>query len=166
MAAGMSFTRQVLIEVVLALVLLPPAGHAQQQPAGRAKEWYVGSGMWTKSAEPQPIPSTVTVLTADQLKAMFDENRDFFLVDNRNGAEYQEGHIPKAINVYDKAMQTNKGKFPSNKGFPLVFYCNGYPECPRSLNGSKFAVEWGYKKVYLLKGGLPEWMGKGYPIER
>jgi rhodanese-related sulfurtransferase len=147
------------------VVLAPLAGQAQQQ-ATKAKEWYVASGKWTKSTESQPIPSTVTAITADQLKAMLDQKQKFLLVDSRNGAEYREGHIPRAIHVYDKEMEAHKAKFPSDKGFPLVFYCNGYPECPRSVNGAKIAIEWGYTKILLFKGGIPEWVAKGYPLER
>jgi rhodanese-related sulfurtransferase len=161
----MKSTRWLIGLVAGALVLAPLAGQAQQQVV-KAKEWYVASGTWTKSTEPQPIPSSVAVLTADQLKVMLDQDQKFFLVDNRNSAEFREGHIPKAIHVYDKEMEAQKGKFPSDKGFPLVFYCNGYPDCPRSLNGAKIAVEWGYKRVHLFKGGIPEWVAKGYPVER
>jgi rhodanese-related sulfurtransferase len=150
--------------LAVVLLLVPLAGQAQQVPKG--KDWYVAGGTWTKSTEPQPIPSTLTVITAEQLKTMLDQQQQFLLVDTRNGAEYREGHIPRAIHVYDKEMETHNGKFPSDKTYALVFYCNGYPDCPRSLNGAKIAMEWGYKNVHLLKGGLPEWVSKGYPIER
>jgi rhodanese-related sulfurtransferase len=148
-----------------ALVVIPLVAQAQQK-AAKAKDWYVAAGSWTKSTEPQPIPPTVAPVSADELKAMLDQGQKFFLVDNRNGAEFREGHIPRAVHVYDKEMEAQKGKFPADKSLPLVFYCNGYPDCPRSLNGAKIAVEWGYRKVHLFKGGIPEWVAKGYPMER
>ena len=168
MKPGIGLTRWVfgvaaaLLSATVAMI--PATGLAQQ--VAKAKDWYVASGTWTKSTEPQPIPSSVVVVSADQLKDMLDQGQKFLLVDTRNGAEFREGHIPKALHVYDKEMEAQKGKLPSDKSLPLVFYCNGYPDCPRSLNGAKIAVEWGYKKVHLFKGGIPEWAAKGYPIER
>ena len=112
------------------------------------------------------IPKDITVISAEQLKKMLDGREKFVLVDSRNGSEYREGYIPTAINIYDKEMEANRAKLPSDKGQTLVFYCNGYPKCVRSLNGAKMAFGWGYKKVYLYAAGFPDWQGKGYPVER
>jgi len=95
------------------------------------------------------------VISNEQLKKMLDTKEKFLLVDSRNGSEYKEGYIPTAINVYDKEMEGQK-----------VFYCNGYPKCVRSLNGAKMAMTWGYKKVYLVTAGFPDWQAKGFPVER
>ncbi|MBI4594152.1 MAG: rhodanese-like domain-containing protein [Candidatus Rokubacteria bacterium] len=112
------------------------------------------------------IPKEVTVVNAEQLKKMLDGKEKFLLVDSRNGSEYREGYIPTAVSVYDKEMEAHKAKFPADKSYPIVFYCNGYPKCPRSLNGAKMAMGWGYKKLYLYAAGFPDWAGKGYPVER
>src|SRR5437879_5801441 len=95
---------------------------------------------------------------------MLDTKGKFLLVDSRNGSEYKEGYIPTAINVYDKEMEGQKAKFPTDKAFPVVFYCNGYPKCVRSLNGAKMAMTWGYKKVYLVTAGFPDWQARGFPV--
>ena len=113
-----------------------------------------------------PIPKDVTVVTGEQLKKMIDGREKFLLVDSRNGSEYREGYIPTAVNVYDKEMEGQKAKFPSDKSQTLVFYCNGYPKCVRSLNGAKIAMGWGYKKLYLYVAGFPDWQAKGYPVEK
>ena len=113
-----------------------------------------------------PIPKEVGKVTAQQLKKMIDAKDKMVLIDSRNPSEYKEGHYPGAISVYDKEMEANKAKFPADKNMPLVFYCNGFPKCPRSLNGAKTAVGWGYKQVSFHPGGMPEWEQMGYPVER
>ena len=113
-----------------------------------------------------PIPKEINVVNGDQLKKMFDNKDKFLLVDSRIANEYKDGHIPKAISVVDKEMEAHKAKFPADKSFPIVFYCNGYPKCPRSLNGAKTAMTWGYKNLSIYTGGMPEWEEKGYPVER
>ncbi|PYN97029.1 MAG: hypothetical protein DMD91_19190 [Candidatus Rokuibacteriota bacterium] len=116
--------------------------------------------------EPPAIPRDVTVISNEQLKKMLDAKEKFLLVDSRNGSEYKEGYIPTAVNVYDKEMEGQKAKFPADKAFPVVFYCNGYPKCVRSLNGAKMAMTWGYKKIYLVTAGFPDWQATGFPVER
>jgi rhodanese-related sulfurtransferase len=113
-----------------------------------------------------PIPKDVAVLTTEQLKTMLDRKHKFLLVDARNASEYKEAYIPGAIHVYDKEMEAHRAKFPAEKSHPIVFYCNGYPKCLRSLNGAKTALGWGYTKVSVYAAGIPEWIDKGYPIER
>lgn len=115
---------------------------------------------------PPPIPKEVRTVDASQLKKMLDRKEKFLLVDARNEREYKEGHIVKAVHVYDKEMEAHKAKFPTDKSYPIVFYCNGYPKCLRSLNGAKMALSWGYTRVSLYVGGFPDWEGKGYPLER
>jgi rhodanese-related sulfurtransferase len=116
--------------------------------------------------DPPPIPKEVKVLTGEQLKKMFDNKDKFLLVDSRIASEYKEGHIPKAINVVDKEMENHKSRFPTDKDYPIVFYCNGYPKCPRSVNGAKIAMAWGYKNLHVYTAGIPDWEQKGYPLER
>ena len=113
-----------------------------------------------------PIPKEVTIVSGEQIKKMLDGKEKFFLVDTRNPAEFKEGHLPQAVSVYDKEMEANKAKFPADKAMTLVFYCNGYPKCVRSLNGAKIALGWGYSKVLLYKEGFPEWESKGFPVAR
>ena len=123
-------------------------------------------GLAARAQETPPIPKEVTVVNTDQLKKMIDNKEKFLLVDARNAAEYKEGHITMAMHVYDKEMDANKAKFPADTNMPIVFYCNGYPKCPRSVNAARTALGWGYKKIYLYVEGFPEWEKRGYPIER
>lgn len=116
--------------------------------------------------EPPPIPKEVKVITGEQLKKMLDNKDRLLLVDSRIANEFKDGHIPKAINVVDKEMETHKAKFPTDKDHPIVFYCNGYPKCPRSANAAKIAMTWGYKNLYVYTAGIPDWEQKGYPVER
>ncbi len=134
--------------------------------AGAIMTAILGSAVAVFAQDAPAIPKDVTVISNEQLKKMLDTKEKFLLVDSRNGSEYREGYIPTAINVYDKEMEGQKAKFPSDKAFPVVFYCNGYPKCVRSLNGAKMATTWGYKKVYLVIAGFPDWQAKGFPVER
>ena len=107
----------------------------------------------------------VQVIDADQLKAWIEQGTKMLLIDSRVASEYKAGHIPTAINIPAPIMDAYRAKLPSDREYPLVFYCNGWPECKKSHDASSKAVEWGYGQVYWFRDGIPIWEGKGYPIE-
>lgn len=147
-----------------ALLLAPALGQAQTKVA---KKWYLGHSQWQKKAEPEAIPDSIKQINGEELKTKLDKKEKFFLADARNAEEYKESHIPRAVNIYDETMEkSGKARLPKNKEAELIFYCNGYPSCPRSLNASRIAEEWGYKNVHIYVGGMPDWTSKGYPAER
>jgi phosphate transport system substrate-binding protein len=98
------------------------------------------------------------------------------IIDARVAAEYEESHIPKAISVPYAEKSEKSSNFnpqldhfdlsmlPANKNAGIVFYCNA-GACWKGYKAAVVAVEAGYKKVYWFRGGLPEWKGKGYPLE-
>ena len=122
---------------------------------------------------PDSIPG-VTVLTAVQAKAMVEKGT--LIVDTRVANEYVEEHIKGAISVpykekskksvnYDPSIDSfNLGLLPSDKNTPMILYCNA-GECWKSYKSTKAAVKAGYKNVYWLRGGIPEWKAKGFPVE-
>ena len=56
-------------------------------------------------------------------------------------------------------------KLPNlDKGKPVIFACNG-AECWKSYKAAKVAAGKGFKSVYWLRGGLPEWDAAGLPTE-
>ena len=122
---------------------------------------------------PAELPGA-TLVTADKAKALFDKGAR--VVDVRSANEFAEGHIKGALNVAYKEKSDKKpgfdasqdsfdlGKLPADKGTEMIFYCNGI-ECWKSYKAGTVAVKAGYKHIFWLRGGLPEWKGKGYPVE-
>jgi len=108
---------------------------------------------------------SVVVIDATELRSWIDGGRKLLLVDSRVTAEYREGHIPTAINIPAQMMDKQREKFPGDRHYPLVFYCNGWPECKKSHDASAKAAAWGYDHVYWLRDGLPAWQAKHYPLE-
>lgn len=115
-----------------------------------------------------------TVVTAEQARQLMAEGA--VMIDARVANEYVEAHIKGAKNVpykeksakavdYDPSHDRfDLAKLPADKNAPVIFACNG-PECWKSYKAAKAAIKAGYKKVYWLRGGFPEWKAKGYPVE-
>jgi rhodanese-related sulfurtransferase len=67
--------------------------------------------------------------------------------------------------TYDAAQDDFSALEKLDKNKPAIFSCNG-AECWKSYKASKSATAKGFKKVYWLRGGLPEWDEKGLPVSR
>lgn len=122
---------------------------------------------------PESLSGT-TVVTAEKAKAMGESG--VLIVDTRVANEYVEQHIKGAVNIpykeksaksvdFDASQDSfDLSKLPADKNAPVIFYCNA-GECWKSYKSSKAAVKAGYKNVYWLRGGIPEWKAKGFPVE-
>ncbi len=114
------------------------------------------------------------IVTADQAKDLMAKGAA--VLDVRSANEFAEGHIKGAKNVpYKEKSEKKVGfdasqdsfdltKLPADKNAAIVFYCNGL-ECWKSYKASVTAIKGGFKNVNWMRGGMPEWKGKGYPVE-
>ena len=128
---------------------------------------------WSGSQTPDSIPG-VTAITAEKAKAMVESG--VLIVDARVANEYVEQHIKGAKNIPYKENSAKSvdfnakldsfdlSKLPSDKDTSVIFYCNA-GECWKSYKACVAAVKAGYKSVYWLRGGIPEWKAKGFPVE-
>jgi rhodanese-related sulfurtransferase len=116
----------------------------------------------------------VKVVTATEAKQLQD--RGAMMVDTRVLSENAEKTIKGAKSVFyreksakevnfDRAKDSwDLSKLPADKNAAIVTFCNG-PECWKSFKGAVLARDAGYKQVYWLRGGLPEWIAKGLPTQ-
>lgn len=126
------------------------------------------------AADTPPTLPGVTVITAEQARKMVDGGVP--IIDTRVANEYATEHIKGAKNVPYKEKSAKAvgfdpkedsfelAKLPALKSAPMIFYCNA-GECWKSYKASKVAVEAGYTSVHWLRGGIPEWKTKGYPVD-
>lgn len=77
----------------------------------------------------------------------FISSRACFVIDIREAKEFQEGHLPKAVNVTEEMIMTGETAFP--KQMPLIVYCN---EGMRSIRVARLLSMKGYY-VFNVVGG-------------
>lgn len=125
-------------------------------------------GMGTVPASPaaEVSPESVdgaTSVDAGAAKSLFDQG--ILFVDVRKDSDWDAGRIPGAEHLELKKVfaESSLGELVG-KEEAVVIYCNG-PKCLRSSEASARAVSWGFRKVYYFRGGYPEWVAAGYPIE-
>lgn len=87
-----------------------------------------------------------------------------FLIDVRTPGEYNEGHIPGAVNIDWKNQEEFIAKIKDYaKDKPLLLYCRSGS---RSGRASEYLKEQGYEKIYNLRSGFMGWLGMGYDLEK
>lgn len=113
--------------------------------------------------EPNPFPR----LSVMGVKQRFDK-KSCVILDARKPEEYQEGHIPGALNFYgnepEKFAPLVMPQIP-DKTKEIITYCHG-GDCDLSLQTAKALKEAGYTHVEIFTGGWPDWQKAGYPITK
>jgi len=64
-------------------------------------------------------------VSAEELKHLIDQKEKMVLVDARTAGEYQDGHIPSAINIPPEKLNEISRYLPENKDGLIIFYCRG-----------------------------------------
>jgi rhodanese-related sulfurtransferase len=93
-------------------------------------------------------------LTAQELKQLYDQ---VTIIDIREIHEYDEEHIPNAINIPLSEMSKDKiSKIDKNK--PVVFHCH---MGGRTTRATPQFLELGLENVCVLNGGIDAWKAIG-----
>ncbi|BAI81388.1 rhodanese domain protein [Deferribacter desulfuricans SSM1] len=122
------------------------------------KVYLAGMPDWSKKSYAE--------ITYKYAKKLLDKGVLF--VDARPALKWKKGTIPGAINIPDTKFMRDPNPYlnvlPEDKNAPIVVFCAGY-HCIKSHNVARLLKEkFGYKKVYVYAGGVPEWKAKGFPI--
>lgn len=92
-------------------------------------------------------------ITLEELK--MKQNQDAIIVDVRSNQEFNEGHLPGAINIPYYEIKRNISNFINDKNQEIVVYCQ---EGVRSKQAYKILKKMNYQKVFNLFKGLDNWI--------
>lgn len=100
-------------------------------------------------------------IDAKSLRKLIDEKAGVFIIDVREPHEFASGHIPGALNISVKELQSRVNELPQDLNAPIVAYC---ASGVRSSSAANFLRQYGYKDVRSLTGGINKWAGSGNPV--
>ena len=95
-------------------------------------------------------------ITMDKAVAMMKEEEGYIILDVRTAAEFDEKHIPGAINVPNEAIGTDAIPELPDKDQLILVYCRSGN---RSKQASEKLVKLGYTNVVEF-GGIIDWPGE------
>ena len=111
------------------------------------------------------VDSEFEDMTVEELKQFIEsqKEKDYMIVDVRQPAEYEDGHIPGAKFIPLNDLISDFSGLPQNKD--LIFYCHSGG---RSLAAASMVSEERVtdNNIYNLTGGILSWEGKtlkGFP---
>ena len=103
------------------------------------------------------LPVLLDPATVNQIR----ERADVLLIDVREQAEYDAGHIPGITLIPMGDIANRLAEIPKDK--TVVVSCQSGR---RSSQVASFLQEQGYTNIHDLQGGFSAWQQAGLPIER
>ena len=118
----------------------------------------ISSGTEAISREPELLEFKAVLRTWKDSAALF--------VDAREPAFFEEGHIPRAINLpRDEILRAKTIAELEDKAWPVIVYCSG-EDCEDSKLVAKALLAMGHAKVSVYAGGWEEWAALRSPVEK
>lgn len=87
------------------------------------------------------------------------------LVDPRSEQEFSAGHIPGAMNVPLNELPLKSGKISPYSEFDRIVVYGTNPDSVPARGVAKRFMANSYSDVYVLTGGLKEWVAQGGTVE-
>ncbi len=94
------------------------------------------------------------VLFAEQIPR--SEYSKLMLIDARDAAQFEQEHIPGAINIEWRKVLAHSNRIPKDR--TVLIYCNSGSLSAQAGFALRVA---GWDNVRILQGGLAEWKAKG-----
>jgi rhodanese-related sulfurtransferase len=97
-------------------------------------------------------------------QALIEANKSkWVIVDVRTAEEFQQGHVPNAINIPLSNIIEDTSALNSSKGKPIVLYCrSGY----RAGKAAQTLHKNGFENLHHLEGDMQGWIKAGLNVER
>ena len=105
----------------------------------------------------------VRELTVEQVKAKLDRGERFHLVDVREESEWAKDHLPGAVHLGKGVIERDVEERIPDQRAEIVLYCGGGF---RSALAADNLLKMGYTNVWSMDGGIRDWRGKNYPLEK
>jgi glyoxylase-like metal-dependent hydrolase (beta-lactamase superfamily II)/rhodanese-related sulfurtransferase len=121
---------------------------------------FLGGGMY---AWDQAGMSAITMpqMPVDELRSRMGEQSDLQVVDVRRPGEYNNGHVPGALNLPLDHLQAQS--FNLDRTRPTAVICaSGY----RSSAATSLLERQGFSQLINVVGGTNAWIAAGHPAER
>jgi rhodanese-related sulfurtransferase len=103
-------------------------------------------------------------LSTQEVKAYLDGGQKVLLLNPLSDIEFAENYIPGSVNIPCHLLGSSK-ELPQDKAAPIITYCLG-PKCIFFKLAADELAKMGYTNVMTYKGGIPDWVKAGYPLEQ
>lgn len=89
--------------------------------------------------------------------------KDAWVLDMREPAEFNAGHVPNARNLPMSQLDNRVGELARLKGKPVIVVCQSGG---RALAANAKLKAAGFSDIYVLAGGFGTWQQASLPVEK
>ncbi len=152
------------ILLLVAVVLAFAANSISPNGISSGGTWYDNRHRIELDIPPSYDPKTDSLLTMQEAFMLWKNQAVF--IDTREQFEYNEGHIPNALNLpfeeWDCCWEEVSAELTPDT--IIVCYCGGL-DCELSLFAARELKAIGYPNTYIFFGGYQKWLEYGLPWE-
>ncbi|MDH4321817.1 MAG: rhodanese-like domain-containing protein [Desulfobulbaceae bacterium] len=108
---------------------------------------------------PDWVKTETGVTAPDWVKSAIAGGIPHVLIDLRDTAEVEKGHITGAVGIEGSKLAASQAMFPANKMAPIIVYG------PDAAKAAETIHSWGYKKVQVMPMEFAAWQSAGNPVQ-
>ena len=102
---------------------------------------------------PEQIKTTKDCIEVEEVKQALKDRKKIQIIDVRSKEEYEQAHIPDALNISLQDLKNSISKL--DKDFQFITVCG--KGGGRSADGAKLLKEFGLNAIWLC-GGTNKWL--------
>ena len=105
-------------------------------------------------------------ISSDELRQWVKTNKSMAIIDTLPAELFRQRHLPGSQNacVYEVTFSDQVKAVVSDKSHEIVLYGSSEASSD-AVTAAEKLERFGYKKVYVLNGGVAAWHEAGYPLE-
>ena len=100
-------------------------------------------------------------ISQTELQQIMKNDKQVILLDVRTEEEFEEGHIPNAVNIPHKELEARLAELTGAKNTQVVIYCRSGR---RAEVAREVLVKNGFNELDHLSGDFNEWSSNNLPI--
>jgi len=97
------------------------------------------------------------------LEKMSSGGADLVVLDVRTAKEFDQGHVPGAVNISHDELESRLAEIESMRGAEVVVYCRSGRRAEIALD---LLAKAGFERLYHLEGDYLAWSAAERPIEK
>ena len=101
-------------------------------------------------------------ITQSQLQQIMKHDKQVVVLDVRTVEEFEEGHIPNAVNIPHKELKARLAELSGAKNTQVVIYCRSGR---RAEVARQVLVKSGFNQLDHLSGDFNEWSSNNLPTK-
>jgi phage shock protein E len=102
-------------------------------------------------------------ISQSQLQTIMKNEQQVIVLDVRTVEEFEQGHIPNAVNIPHKELEARLAELSGAKNTQVVIYCRSGR---RAKVAKQVLVKSGFNQLDHLSGDFNEWTSNNLPISK